>query len=406
MKLNILNRREFLKKLSFTFLVSRLPFRADAFAKPDSNSLVVRVHDSNASRNWDYTASAPWNHTVEPISTEAVNSGKFRQERYFDYINNDIVGRMFKKGLNELAGTYSTRDAWLKVLKNYRKGNKITIKVNLNNATYDEEVTTNRLDQTAPLINAVIADLTETLAVPEEHITVADPSRWIHPNIIKKRVPFKKINWIDSRSDNLWDERETVEFTKDMPVRPEKRNPKKRPLPEKVNFYLARAYTEADHIINLCLLKNHGCGITGAMKNHFGAIPPPSPKFLHTGLGEKSYIADLCNTKSIREKVQLNVCDAVFANWHNNVWSPRPWKTFSEESPNSLFLGVDPVAFDSVLLQHITDEVGAQGGNAPAWVREAVTKHQFLHYAMEHHRLGIHEHKPFSRIDYRQIEND
>jgi hypothetical protein len=141
------------------------------------------------------------------------------------------------------------------------------------------------------------------------------------------------------------------------------------------------------------------------MKNHFGAIPPTSPKYLHAGLGEKSYIADLCNTNSIKNKVRINICDAIFANWHDNVWSPRPWKTFSEESPNSLFFGTDPVAFDSVLLQHITDEVNAQGENAPKWVQEAVRAHHFLHYAMEYHRLGIHEHKPFHRIEYRQIEN-
>jgi hypothetical protein len=405
MKLKKVNRREFLKKLSFTFIASRLPFYGNAFAQSAGKSPVVRVHDPKASREWDYIASAPWDHTVEPRREEEMKNNKFRKERYFDYIDGDVVSSMLKRGLRELTETVSTEDAWLKILKNYKKGNKITIKINLNNASYREKITTNRLDQTAPLINAVIADLTGSLSVPEENITVADPSRWIHPVIITERCPFKKVKWVHTRSNDLWDKGEVVKFTKDMPVRPEKRNPKKRPLPEKVNFYLARVYTEADHIINLCLLKNHGCGVTGAMKNHFGAIPPPSPKFLHTGLGEKSYIADLCNTKSIRKKVQLNVCDAVFANWHNNVWSPRPWKTFSEESPNSLFLGVDPVAFDSVLLQHITDEVGAQGENAPGWVREAVTKHQFLHYAMEHHRLGIHEHKPFSRIDYRQIEN-
>jgi hypothetical protein len=153
------------------------------------------------------------------------------------------------------------------------------------------------------------------------------------------------------------------------------------------------------------LLKNHGCGVTGAMKNHFGALPSPSTKHLHAGLGEKGYIADLCNNGSIKNKVRINICDGIFANWHDNVWSPRPWKTFPDESPNSLFFGTDPVAFDSVLLQHIADEVTVQGENAPLWVREAVKKHHFLHHAMNYHRLGIHEHKPFKEIDYRQIKN-
>jgi len=405
MKLDNISRRELLKKLSFAFLASQLSLHENSFADTDKKPLVARIHDSNASKAWDYSSSTPWDHTVEPRTLEDMRNGEFRKERYFDYINEDAVRRMLKRGLCEVTGTDSSGRAWQKILKKYKKGDKITIKINLNNASYREEITTNRLDQTAPLIKAVISDLTENVSVPEESITVADPSRWIHPRIITEKIPFKKIHWVDSRSSDLWDTRETVRFTRDLPVRPERANSKKRPLPQKVYFYLARVYTEADHIINLCLMKNHSCGVTGAMKNHFGAIPPPSPKFLHTGLGEKSYIADLCNAKSIKYKVRLNICDAIFANWHDNVWSPRPWKTFSEESPNSLFLGVDPVAFDSVLLQHITDEVVAQGENAPKWVQEAVVKHQFLHYAMEYHRLGIHEQKPFSRIDYRQIEN-
>ncbi|MBE0585854.1 MAG: DUF362 domain-containing protein [Desulfofustis sp.] len=169
-------------------------------------------------------------------------------------------------------------------------------------------------------------------------------------------------------------------FTRDQPVRPEKRPD----LPEKGIFYLARSYTFADHIINVCLLKNHGCGVTGAMKNHFGAIPPPFPKFLHDGLGSKSYIGDLCNTPTIREKVRLNICEAVFGNWHNNVWCPRPWLTFPGGTPNSILLGTDPVAFDSVLLQHITDEIEARGTDVEEWVWLAIKDHLFLHYAMEH----------------------
>lgn len=395
-----INRREFLKNASLSLFAAQIQIDWQSILKKTEGALIIRVHNPDASRKWDYSSSMPWDHTIEPKTKEDMKSARFRSDRYFDYINEDVVKNMFKTGLNELAGTKSTKDAWRKILRNYKNSDKITIKINLNNASYNESITTNRLDQTAPIINSIISDLIENLLVPEENITVTDPSRWIHPKIIISRCHFKKINWIDCRSTDLWDKGEEVEFTKDKPVRPDKAG-----LPEKVSFYIAKAYTKADHIINVCLLKNHGCGVTGAMKNHFGAIPPPSPKFLHQGLGEKSYIADLCNTKSIRDKVRLNICDAIFANWHNNVWCPRPWKTFSEKSPNSLFLGIDPVAFDSVLLQHISDEVEAQGDNAPKWVQEAVKKHQFLHYAMEYHHLGIHERKPFDRIKYRQIKN-
>lgn len=97
------------------------------------------------------------------------------------------------------------------------------------------------------------------------------------------------------------------------------------------------------------LCKNlSSCGITGAMKNHFGSLP--SPRNLHEGMDDQSYIADICNTPSIRDKVRVSIADALFAYWHKNVWAPRPWKTFPQESPHSLILGTDPVALDSVML--------------------------------------------------------
>lgn len=400
--MKIFNRREFIKGASHLLFATKVNFDRNSNGYFTNNPLLVRVHNSNASMAWNYKKSKPWDYTVEPTSVEDMKKSGFRSDRYYDYINEDIVCSMFKRGLNEFTGEKgNTRKAWKKILINYSKGDKITIKINLNNASYNELITTNRLDQTAPLIKAIVSDLTSNFSVPEKNITIGDPSRWIHPEILIRRCKFDKVAWVDSRSPFLWDEAESVQFTKDNPVRPDKPG-----FPDRVPFYISNIYTKADHIINVSLLKNHGCGITGAMKNHFGAIQPPSPKYLHEGLGEKSYISDLCNSYSIKKKVRINICDAIFANWHDNVWSPRPWKTFREESPNSLFFGSDPVAFDSVLLQHISDEVNVQEDQAPAWVREAVKNHEFLHYAMNYHELGIHEHKPFMKIDYRQIEND
>lgn len=398
MKIPHMSRRHFLKNISYSALASKLDLIGGSIPGNEKKALIVRVHDASASRPWDYYPSQPWNHTVEPKSLEDMKNSNFRNDRYYDHIDETVVASMFRRGLTELTGTESTSDAWRLLLINHKKTDHLTIKVNLNNASNNEKITTNRMDQTIPLINAVISDLVENRLFEEKNITVADPSRWVHPLVLKNRCKFKNVTWVDNRSPDLWDHSEAVKFTIDQPVRPAGTQ-----FPEKVPFHLANAYTKADHIVNLCLLKNHGCGITGAMKNHFGALPSPAPKYLHTGLGEKGYIADLCNANSIKNKVRINICDAIFGNWHDNVWSPRPWKTFPEESPNSLFFGTDPVAFDSVLLQHITDEVHSQGDDAPKWVREAIEQHQFLHHAMEYHRLGIHEHKPFQRIEYREV---
>lgn len=395
-----ISRRKFLMETAIVLAGSQVPLPRQAKATEGNKPVVIRLFSPQASRAWNYDASAPWDHTVEPRTTEDCNSDKYRKDRYYDYIDQNVVAKMLSEGLRQVVGPGNTENAWHALLKNYKETHKITIKVNLNNASYNEQLTTNRMDQSVQIINALVDSLVTSFNVPEKNITIADPSRWIHPGVFQKNCSFKRIRWVDCRSKDLWDPRESVVFTRDQPVRPDSRPD----LPEQGIFDIARVYTEADHIINVCLLKNHGCGITGAMKNHFGAIPPPFPKFLHDGLGEKSYISDICNTPSIKNKVRINVCEAIFGNWHNNVWCPRPWKTFPGRTPNSLFLSTDPVAFDSILLQHIADEVAAQGPGVDLWVREAVNNHHFLHYATEYHKIGIHEHKPFSKIDYRQIE--
>ncbi len=380
--------------------LAHIPLPTKAKAEKLTRPRIVRIHSAEASLPWDYQASAPWDHTVEPGNKAKMNRGQFRNDRYYDHINQKTVTTMLDQGIRHLTRTSSQRQAWLALLRNYRKGDTVTIKINLNNASYNEDVTTNRLDQSVQMVNALLDSLTSSLKILPGNITVADPSRWIHPRIFKDKCPFPGIHWVDSRSNNLWDPGEIIRFSKHQPIRPAD----KPHFPQRTAFHVARVYTETDHIINVCLLKNHGCGITGAMKNHFGAFPPPFAKYLHDGLGSKSYIADVCNTPSIKNKVRLNICEAIFGNWHNNVWCPRPWKTFAGGTPNSLFLGTDPVAFDSVLLQHIIDEVAFRGESVEQWVRDAVQDHGFLDIAMTSLHLGVHEHAPFNRIYYRQIE--
>lgn len=381
-----ISRRNFVK-LSAAAAVSAQLYPAFAKAEKDnSRSKIVRIHDKHATKPWDYSANAPWDHTVE--ADEDGNPGKI-EERYFDYINENVVAKMLNRGLRELTGTSTIKDAWTSLLTNLEKSDRITIKMNLNNASFDKNVTTNRMDQTMPLVNSILDNLINDLEIPADQITLLDASRWFHPFIIKGRCRFEKVRWVDESEKDRWDKSESVEFTKDDPK-------------PGGDYWMPKDYTQSDHIINLCLMKSHDCGITGAMKNHYGSIP--SPSHLHDGIGNKSYIGDVCNTPSIKNKVRINIADALFANWHNNVWAPRPWKTFPEESPNSLIMGTDPVALDSVMLDHIIAEINAQGDNAPEWLRNKVKRHDFLQYSMDELGLGIHEHVPYNRIDYRTFD--
>jgi len=295
---------------------------------------------------------------------------------------------MFDLGLCRLTGVDTATAAWKQLLTEYEPKHRITLKLNVNNASFNDAITTNRMDQTMPLVNAVLATLIDGLGVEPGNITLLDAQRWFHPIIMKGRCRYLGVRWVDARSPDRWDPSESVTFTRDHPA-------------PGGNFWMPRDYTQADHIINMSLMKSHGCGVTGAMKSHFGSIP--SPKWLHEGMGEKSYIPDLCATASIRNKVRLNVVDALFASWFGPVWAPRPWKTFPQPSPNSLLLARDPVALDTVMLDHIRDELKAQDTSAPPHVQEWVNKSTFLEYAMKHHGLGIFETRPYRRIDYQEL---
>ncbi len=360
------------------------PAQAGEQRPAQGRSRVVRVHSSKATRPWDYNANAPWDHTVEMTKTEP---GKIK-ERYYDYIDDKVVAVMLDKGLCRMTGEKSAAAAWKSLMPGFDRKQKVTLKLNMNNASFDPQITTNRMDTTMPLVNAILDGLVG-LDLDEGNITLLDAKRWFHPVIMKARCRYNRVRWVDSKSADIWDMSESVKFTRDDPA-------------PGGTFWMPRDYTGADHIINLCLMKNHGCGITGAMKSHFGAIP--SPKCLHDGLGDKSHIADVCATPSIRNKVRVNIADALFANWHGNVWCPRPWNTFPEPSPNSLILSKDPVAIDSVMLGHIIEEIATQGAAATSYVRDCVTHINFLEYAMTHHGLGVHEHKPYRKIEYLTVE--
>ncbi len=89
----------------------------------NSKSRIVRIHDPNATKPWDYTANAPWDHTVEPGETG--NPEKIK-ERYFDYINEDVVAKMLDRGLRELTDTGSAADAWGRLLPDLQTCRPVT----------------------------------------------------------------------------------------------------------------------------------------------------------------------------------------------------------------------------------------------------------------------------------------
>ncbi|HPP23182.1 MAG TPA: DUF362 domain-containing protein [Candidatus Saccharicenans sp.] len=97
-----------------------------------------------------------------------------------------------------------------------------------------------------------------------------------------------------------------------------------------------------DSAISLALLKDHGiAGITGGMKNYFGAIHNPN-KYHDSNCDP--YLADLFEIDLIRKKHRLTILDALRVQYHRGPSYHPQWN----EKTNQLIFGFDPVAVDAV----------------------------------------------------------
>jgi uncharacterized protein (DUF362 family) len=133
-------------------------------------------------------------------------------------------------------------------------------------------------------------------------------------------------------------------------------------------------------MINMPVLKDHGlCGLTGALKNNFGALHNPN-KYHEARCNP--YIADANAVPFVREKYRLVICDALQAQYKGGPGHHPQWVA----NLGSLLLAEDPVALDSVCVQ-ILNKLRSDNaippvepdGELPAYLRTA---------ADEDHRLG------------------
>ena len=116
---------------------------------------------------------------------------------------------------------------------------------------------------------------------------------------------------------------------------------------------------------------------------------------------EKSLLADISNNPHIRNKTRLIIGDALFGHPVGNNKPPIKWQIFGDDSPNTLFFGIDPIATDSVMCDFINEEQNRLGYGSVI--------HSSLHYGAAL-GLGVHDHwdsfenKQYSLIDYRRID--
>lgn len=121
---------------------------------------------------------------------------------------------MYDKSVMALTGTDNVRTAWKKFFKHhnrslgrgnhgYRQGEKIAIKINLNN-TYQVNDEDNDIDQSPQATIAILRQLTENAGVPEECIVIYDATIGWKPRAIPDRLChpihqlFPNVRWMSA----------------------------------------------------------------------------------------------------------------------------------------------------------------------------------------------------------------
>jgi len=110
-----------------------------------------------------------------------------------------------------------------------------------------------------------------------------------------------------------------------------------------------------DALINIPVLKDHDlAGISGAMKNFYGAIQNPNK---YHGNNCSPYVAELNTHPLIKNKLRLNLCDATRIQVHNGpAYFPAHALDYG-----GLLVSRDPVALDYLGWQIIEKERKARG---------------------------------------------
>jgi len=141
----------------------------------------------------------------------------------------------------------------------------------------------------------------------------------------------------------------------------------------------------ADFAINIPILKDHNlAGLSGGMKNYYGAIHNPN-KYHDNNCDP--YVADVNAFPDIKGKNRLTICDCTRVQYHGGPGYKPQWC----ERFGGILLSGDPVALDRIaynILEQLRKKKGLkslkEGGREPKYIFTAGgDKHKLGSYSME-----------------------
>jgi len=301
-----------------------------------------------------------WN----PNATTKNFIGFWWKEKYNDQ---DVLNEMVSQGIRGLAGENSESASWTAIFEyfnfehgfgevDYQPGEKIAIKVNLNNCWQPANyyLFDNERDASPYVVKALLWQLTDVVGASQSDIYVYDASR-LMPNWFYDRVAddFPNVHYVDSTGGAPGREKvvassEKIYFADSEGV--------VRTLPTVV--------TEAKYLIDMPIMKRHPIdyGVTLSGKNFFGTwmeVVSDVHNYHKAAFtaGNPAPQTDLLAHEHIGGKTLLYLGDAIFPTKidHSTIGKYN-MKPFNRDWTNSLFFSQDPVAIDSVMYDFIYTE--------------------------------------------------
>jgi hypothetical protein len=310
-----------------------------AYMNPEQidDSCVVHVRDAGAT-DWD---GSGW---------------------YGDAVDQTTVDTMVQQGLQTLTGEGSWTDIWDDLFSQvqpsgYQPGQRIAIKVNLNNSSNGGcSGAYSQIDALPQPVKALIAGLVGA-GVNQDDIWIYDatmegciiPDRFRTP--ILSSYPSIQFYGKGDCSGVIpvshgGHSSLTVQFSD--------------PHGNLRDRYLTDVLYNATYLINMPILKIHSISpVTLGFKNHFGSIKVvvwPGDDNLHNYIGPSgslysstySPMVDIFKNTNIKDKTILTVGDGLYGAFGRVSAPPTSWNTFGDV-PNSLFFSKDPVAIECVM---------------------------------------------------------
>ena len=385
------DRRQFIKIIGGAAVAPYMLRAADAVALGISSALGTPrdqlVLASNPVPNQPigvakglYPGRVVWAH--DPSVTDWAGPG---QGHWWEggHTNQAVVDSMMSGVIRRLGGKASDRAAWHALIKHfnqthghgnagYRRGEKVTIKVNLvgcgsgvvDPKSYDMVRNLDYMNTSPQMILALLRQLVYAAGVNPQDISVGDPLSFF-PNQYYDLIHshFPNVHYLDPKGGNASHPRMRVQSSS-IPF-----HWSSRPTGT-AQDYVPVPYVEAKYLINMGNLKGHAdAGVTLCAKNHYGSlIRRPRDKGyydLHAtlalgvlGCGHYRAVVDLMGHAHIGGKTLLYLIDGLYPGVHPTEHTPRTWSTppFNGQWASSLLASQDPVAIDSVAFDFLWAE--------------------------------------------------